>query len=662
MTTATLYSDHDDQGKLVIYYMCLILISLLGVADSVQAWKSGMRSPARCLNSCKNVLIVSLAYVGFIAGGVLLHRFALSRYTKITKETRPEDVLRVSESTPRPAVIKFDLTAGGFIQEQPRGSCNLPVAVKIDFLFDCDAVLGNCTKPVCCDNEDKYFRTSRMRCNCSEPPVDCEYVYRDKCRGYIFEMITGLWQSYGTEVSFVRDGPSAILYRSETFLFRNRTSETYVNAHFENLSREVLFSAAPCKGNTFCAFDSRVDIIEENRKSAFEKDPPVSQEGLHGWRYQETSGNQKETFARKHFNRVRGRCPGIMIGEDTPILWLPQREVLQFIYQRVQASFDDSLMNLAPSMILLISSTLILTLVCGNVWFWSPKEPERVSCEARGTSQDFVQDSFNRVDMHEGVKWFPSCVWTGYNEEGDRRVPYRLTLTFTESTPENTDRLSIEWHISGSGVDEIGSYVVTGEWSPVNLRVGFTMTYERDQNNGCIAVEYRGEAMRLPGQGIRGTWSLRKSKVSRDGYFHLWPLTVTAVSDEPVSLSSDRSNEFTHCLRSDPPKCVVCFVEDINAMLKPCGHVALCDLCAKAVLSQISTCPTCNLKSDAMEVVFCSQRFRMTRNSKAARGSSDLASLRHSPHIEMRGPSNDGSESSSEHRTPLMPHQSVAQR
>ena len=44
---------------------------------------------------------------------------------------------------------------------------------------------------------------------------------------------------------------------------------------------------------------------------------------------------------------------------------------------------------------------------------------------------------------------------------------------------------------------------------------------------------------------------------------------------------------------SEASECVVCMVNKVNTLLKPCDHVCLCDICAETLRQNKTVCPIC---------------------------------------------------------------------
>merc|ERR1712070_669838 len=108
---------------------------------------------------------------------------------------------------------------------------------------------------------------------------------------------------------------------------------------------------------------------------------------------------------------------------------------------------------------------------------------------------------------------FPSCTWRGYYRQYySRHNLCSFDLHFCEDTSSGLFR------IDGTGQDDIGVYVIDGEWNPRSRRMAFVKEYELGsqttygrvdwRENKGHRVLYKGRAQREPGQGFKGTWSL----------------------------------------------------------------------------------------------------------------------------------------------------------
>ncbi|MGA4645087.1 hypothetical protein [Limisphaera sp. 4302-co] len=96
---------------------------------------------------------------------------------------------------------------------------------------------------------------------------------------------------------------------------------------------------------------------------------------------------------------------------------------------------------------------------------------------------------------------FPSGPWTGfYNYRPGDRHRMDLELTFRDG------------RIEGTGVDDVGRFVIRGRYDRDALECWWTKTYV-----GGHDVFYRGFR---EGRGIWGTWEI--TALDRGG-FHIWP-------------------------------------------------------------------------------------------------------------------------------------------
>src|SRR5208283_1186773 len=96
---------------------------------------------------------------------------------------------------------------------------------------------------------------------------------------------------------------------------------------------------------------------------------------------------------------------------------------------------------------------------------------------------------------------FPSGPWTGfYNYRPGDRHRMELQLTFAQG------------NLSGSGIDDIGRFLIKGGYDAASRECHWTKTYV-----GSHDVFYRGFR---EGKGIGGTWEIG---ILSHGGFHIWP-------------------------------------------------------------------------------------------------------------------------------------------
>jgi hypothetical protein len=115
---------------------------------------------------------------------------------------------------------------------------------------------------------------------------------------------------------------------------------------------------------------------------------------------------------------------------------------------------------------------------------------------------------------------YPSGPWTGfYNYRPKDKHRMDLHLTFSHGK------------VTGEGTDDVGPFVVKGQYDSKNAECWWTKTYV-----GGHDVFYRGFR---EGKGIWGTWEIRSQS---HGGFHIWPkaagetpgATTTALAKRPV--------------------------------------------------------------------------------------------------------------------------------
>lgn len=188
----------------------------------------------------------------------------------------------------------------------------------------------------------------------------------------------------------------------------------------------------------------------------------------------------------------------------------------------------------------------------------------------------------------------PSGTWRGwYDQYGYRHQVCEFTLCFEGSA------------ITGAGVDDVGAYEISGTAAPTTRRIAFEKQYIRDslsssgrrrpdENHGHL-VEYRGEWAGLHlGQGVRGTWYIRTESYSGSGRFHMWP----AMEDWKRDGAAEPREVFEV---TEDNICVVCYDKPIDTLLDPCGHIAVCSLCARRLPQGPQghqRCPICSLRID----------------------------------------------------------------
>jgi len=156
-------------------------------------------------------------------------------------------------------------------------------------------------------------------------------------------------------------------------------------------------------------------------------------------------------------------------------------------------------------------------------------------------------------------------------------------------------------HITGNGTDDVGQYTMEGLYG--RSRIAFSKTYiARSENvsgvhhygNKGHMVEYRGElAGDSLGSGFRGVWTIHSRGSSYTGQFHIWP-TMEGWAD-----SSNTNGMPSTGGTFEENECVVCYDRAISTCLRPCGHIALCGVCA----SQLSPrrCPLCRRPINTIE-------------------------------------------------------------
>eukprot|EP00929_Paragymnodinium_shiwhaense_P024487 TRINITY_DN15042_c1_g1_i1.p1 TRINITY_DN15042_c1_g1~~TRINITY_DN15042_c1_g1_i1.p1 ORF type:complete len:458 (+),score=14.80 TRINITY_DN15042_c1_g1_i1:80-1453(+) len=189
-----------------------------------------------------------------------------------------------------------------------------------------------------------------------------------------------------------------------------------------------------------------------------------------------------------------------------------------------------------------------------------------------------------RVDM-------PSGTWRGYyTYSGQQHDVCAFNLEFGEG-----------WIMSGDGVDDVGHYTMSGTYS--RTRIAFSKKYQARSRNasGVVtygnkghSVEYRGElAGTSLGNGFRGQWSIRDNLGNYDGQFHIWPAMEGWSDSAPQGVGASSGQVF------EESECVVCYDRAISTCLRPCGHVALCEICASRLHPR--KCPLCRQNIASVE-------------------------------------------------------------
>lgn len=208
-----------------------------------------------------------------------------------------------------------------------------------------------------------------------------------------------------------------------------------------------------------------------------------------------------------------------------------------------------------------------------------------------GTSEIESSQSSNSDD--QASRLLPSGLWRGYyTHSGARHDVCEFTLDFRP-----------DGKTTGSGVDDVGEYNISGICNGTGSRLAFTKTYAQRSRNvsGVVSygnkghsVEYRGELVTgeggALGGGFRGNWAIRHEFGNYNGTFHLWP--AMEGWQDPETEAPDREPQRTYDVESE---CVVCFERSITTSLRPCGHQVLCRECADQLRSPRS-CPICRAR------------------------------------------------------------------
>lgn len=137
----------------------------------------------------------------------------------------------------------------------------------------------------------------------------------------------------------------------------------------------------------------------------------------------------------------------------------------------------------------------------------------------------FPIHSTNHPVAHDS---FPSGPWTGfysYSPKDKHRMD--LDLTFASG------------RMSGGGNDDVGRFVIRGQYDTQSLECWWTKTYV-----GAHDVFYRGFR---EGKGIWGSWEIT---VQDHGGFHIWPKRVGEGEMETTAAEEDNPSKTTAPVRS----------------------------------------------------------------------------------------------------------------
>lgn len=199
---------------------------------------------------------------------------------------------------------------------------------------------------------------------------------------------------------------------------------------------------------------------------------------------------------------------------------------------------------------------------------------------------------------------YPSALWRGHFTHGARFEVPDHEMIFTGGGSGQSSG-----HVLGSGLDAGGRFEIEGIHNARTRRVAFKKRYEvgsKDTHGREVPddvqrkiVEYRGEpAGSTVGAGISGRWFVPGAE--RSGVFLIWPAAVDGDQEAAVTFLEAATESF--CVAEGGP-CVVCFDGFIDTKLAPCGHVAVCRLCAEQLAMPLR-CPIC--RGDVEAVVYCS--------------------------------------------------------
>lgn len=394
----------------------------------------------------------------------------------------------------------------------------------------------------------------------------------------------------GSEPRLSVDGALGYAFQARTFLFTDRPS---MSQHDD--AQESLFDAQACDGEQLCGVDLRSRVMQNRFYSKWQDEPTVGSD----------VGKFQTPLLEYHdaLERV-----GALV-KDAPILWMPARA--PELYADFEAARASSLGSLTAAVLLLVLSLGPACLLTASSLL-HPLLPAkyrrrlercalfRYRAEPAPSSwQDFVGEAPAEQRGAGPAPWFPSCTWRGfYHQYGSQHTLCSFPLHFSEEGGR----------VEGEGTDDVGRYVVSGLYNPATRKVAFRKEYlwgsstvggEVDwRENKGHAVEYRGEALGGPGEGFAGTWWIRTASYTGRGIFRLWPEQLPPAPALPGPAAAQALRGYRGTVGggyrvSEDGVCVVCFARDIDVMLVPCGHIAICGACSRQVRSSRAGCPIC---------------------------------------------------------------------
>lgn len=259
---------------------------------------------------------------------------------------------------------------------------------------------------------------------------------------------------------------------------------------------------------------------------------------------------------------------------------------------------DGSCSSLSNTTVFLMFFLAVVTAACMSSVFFSRRfvsaGGQPTTHQARSLALTAVQSKEQYLQSAPLVTLdasLPSGMWRGYYTFSEvRHDVCEFSLNFEPAGG----------HVTGDGVDDVGRYNITGAYQ--GSRLAFSKTYiPRSANvSGAVSfgnqghtVEYRGElAGTSLGAGFRGIWSIRSSLGNYDGQFHIWP-AMAGWSDEAAHEAVPGATTF------EESECVICYDRAISTCLRPCGHVALCSICASRLSPR--KCPLCRVNITSIE-------------------------------------------------------------
>lgn len=414
---------------------------------------------------------------------------------------------------------------------------------------------------------------------------------------------------------------------SQAYSFQQRT---YLFDDLESMKKyqprkQDLFEVQTCRGNSLCGVDLR-NAYMSWYFSKYRSAPLLTQSAIGPYNDDacEIGGSDALKLAASLISP--------QAFQTAPVLWMPSRP--SALLDDFESYWNEVHSYLFPAVVCLLISLLPL-FTFGLLAVCTPIMPS--SC--RRSVRKHRARVFDRQDMFAAMRLhvnpshadrfsivsvdhshFPSCTWRGYYKQyGSDHNLCSYTLSFHQTVDG-------EFVIDGGGQDDVGTYVIDGEWNPMSRRIAFVKEYDLGsatihgrvdwRENKGHRVLYKGVALPTPGQGFKGTWSLEVTSFRDQGEFRLWPEELPALSatwfhmqapsapplEQDVSIQSRAPHIRVYDATPDGI-CVVCLERSIGVALAPCGHIAACAQCASRLPS--GNCPIC--RQFVQHVIPCNQ-------------------------------------------------------